>query len=268
MLRNKPFYYSRAIPVLAAGMIGYLIGGWHPATSRDGSALSATESVALRFPQDWIEGRADANTPAAGLLSAATATTGTSDAELALLSPEPMVRRPDPPAAAQSSQLTPQVAPATPAALPEPRLQLAAAEEVVPRRMVAPSPAVAAAPVHVIKAPAVAAIHHPPMNRPGYMLDDAQIASIKERLHLTPDQEQMWPAVEAALRNIAYEREQQARGRGIRAERTQTAEVDPQSVEGLKSAAVPLIMSFNDEQKQEVRNLAHVMGLDQLASEF
>ena len=36
------------------------------------------------------------------------------------------------------------------------------------------------------------------------MLDDAQIASIKERLHLTPDQEEMWPAVEAALRNMAY----------------------------------------------------------------
>ncbi len=47
-------------------------------------------------------------------------------------------------------------------------------------------------------------------NRPGYMLDDAQIASIKERLHLTPDQEQMWPAVEAALRNIAYTRVQDA----------------------------------------------------------
>jgi len=27
-------------------------------------------------------------------------------------------------------------------------------------------------------------------------------------------------------------------------------------------------MSFNSEQKDEVRNLAHVMGLDQLASEF
>ncbi len=105
-----------------------------------------------------------------------------------------------------------------------------------------------------------------PMNRPGYMLDDAQIASIKERLHLTPDQEQMWPAVEAALRNIAYTRAQQARSRG--AGIVQTGDIDPGSVDNLKSAAVPLIMSFNDDQKQEVRNLAHVMGLDQLASEF
>ena len=106
------------------------------------------------------------------------------------------------------------------------------------------------------------------MNRPGFMLDDAQIASIKERLHLTPDQEQMWPAVEGALRNIAYTRAQQARRRGISGDTMQVADIDPESVEGLKSAAVPLIMSFDDEQKQQVRDLAHVMGLDQLASEF
>ena len=106
------------------------------------------------------------------------------------------------------------------------------------------------------------------MNRPGFMFDDAQIASIKERLHLTPDQQQMWPAVEAALRNIAYTRAQQARRRAVSGETTQAADIDPDSVAGLKSAAVPLIMSFDEEQKQEVRDLAHVMGLDQLASQF
>ena len=46
--------------------------------------------------------------------------------------------------------------------------------------------------------------------------------------------------------------------------------LDPDSdeVQDLKSAAIPLLMSFNDEQKDEVRSLAHVMGLDRLASEF
>jgi hypothetical protein len=29
-----------------------------------------------------------------------------------------------------------------------------------------------------------------------------------------------------------------------------------------------LIMSFSAEQKSEARNIAHVMGLDQLASQF
>ncbi len=102
------------------------------------------------------------------------------------------------------------------------------------------------------------------------MLNDAQIASIKQRLHLTADQEQMWPAVEAALRNIAYARAREARQRGAPASAAKLAAADPNSVEvqGLKSAAIPLLMSFNDEQKDEVRNLAHVMGLDQLAQQF
>ena len=56
--------------------------------------------------------------------------------------------------------------------------------------------------------------HAPPVahaaNRPGYMLDDTQIASIKQRLRLTPDQERMWPAVEVALRNIAFARARDA----------------------------------------------------------
>jgi hypothetical protein len=77
----------------------------------------------------------------------------------------------------------------------------------------------------------------------------------------------MWPAVEAALRNMAYKKTQQAAAHGG-PRNVQAAAVDPEAVEGLKSAAVPLIMSFNSEQKDEVRNLAHVMGLDQLASQF
>ena len=99
-------------------------------------------------------------------------------------------------------------------------------------------------------------------SRPGYLLDDAQIASIKRRLHLTPDQEQMWPAVESALRQIAFAKAREAHRRG--------GSLDPNSaeVQDLKSAAIPLLMSFSSEQKDEVRNLAHVMGLDQLASQF
>ena len=96
---------------------------------------------------------------------------------------------------------------------------------------------------------------------------DAQIAGIKQRLHLTPDQERMWPAVEAALRNMAYKRTQQAAARGA-TRNVEAVAVDPEAVEGLKSAAVPLIMSFSSEQKDEVRSLVHVMGLDQLAAQF
>jgi hypothetical protein len=115
--------------------------------------------------------------------------------------------------------------------------------------------------------PSAAAARPTAASRAGYILDEAQIASIKTRLHLTPDQERMWPAVEAALRNMAYKRTQQMAARGA-ARNVQAAAIDPEAVEGLKSAAVPLIMSFSSEQKEEVRSLAHVMGLDQLASQF
>ena len=79
----------------------------------------------------------------------------------------------------------------------------------------------------------------------------------------------MWPAVEAALRNIAYAKERDARRHGAPTT-ADVASIDPYApeVQDLKSAAIPLIMSFSDEQKNEVRSLAHVMGLDQLASEF
>jgi hypothetical protein len=120
-----------------------------------------------------------------------------------------------------------------------------------------------------IAAKAAAAVHRHLNDRPGFVLNDAQIASIKERLHLTPDQEEMWPAVEAALRNLAYTRAREARRKNEPAD-AELASTDQNSaeVQGLKSAAIPLLMSFNSEQKDEVRNIAHVMGLDQLASQF
>lgn len=289
MRRNKPRKHGRIFPVLAAALIGYLIGGWHPAALRASSDSSAADAVALRFPQAWEKisqpAAADNALPESGVLhdDAATATSpsaNVSDAQFALLDPQPMIPRSPPLPIAQTS-LDP---------APQARVQLASAEAAAPAatldsnaaRPLQAQPFAAAQPQRPVKsataksmeakraepkslAPKSLASTAPrrPMNRPGYMLDDAQIASIKERLHLTPDQEQMWPAVEAALRNIAYTRAQQARSRA-----TQPADIDPESVEGLKSAAVPLILSFNEEQKQQVRDLAHVMGLDQLASQF
>ena len=142
-------------------------------------------------------------------------------------------------------------------------------------RSATPAPAQKPAQNTAVAAPPAAKVaaampHRPPVEqRPGYVLNDAQIASIKERLHMTPDQEQMWPSVEAALRNIAYTHRSNRRVAALlRRGTAQTATIDPEAVQSLKSAAVPLIMSFNSEQKDEVRNLVHVMGLDQLASQF
>jgi len=284
MRRDRALTRGRTFPVLLAGLIGYLIGGWHPLAMQSRN-LSAAESVAQRFPQEWdtatpVTGAADLS-PAAGILNASAATAavnGTDDAQFALLNPEPMVppaidsavpQAPQHPVAEASVQVATAGAAGSRASFDANEMPELAPPVAMPARPIhsIKAPALAAAPLRTSRAPTLAALP-PPMNRPGYMLDDAQIASIKERLRLTPDQEQMWPAVDAALRNIAYERARQARGRGAADGGTRLADVDPESVAGLKSAAVPLIMSFNDEQKQEVRNLAHVMGLDRLASEF
>jgi len=254
MRRNKAFKRGRTVSVLLAGAIGYLIGAWHPAAI-DGDPPA--DKVALRFPQEW-----NMASPTSAGMSAAAAmpTVSVIKAEqLALFNPEPMVPQ-------INRQAAPQ--PAKDAGADAP-IQTAARETVVssPTRdagepMHAPSPAAAARAAAPTRTP-LAAARRPVNDRPGYVLDDAQIASIKERLHLTPDQERMWPAVEGALRNIAYARAQAARRPGV-----PDGAADPDAVASLKSAAVPLIMSFDDEQKQEVRSLAHVMGLDRLASQF
>ncbi len=246
MRRNKAFKRGRVLSIVVAGLAGYVIGGWNGPVPH-GSQLSASQTVALRFMQDVDD---------AATVAAATTTLG--NAQFALLSPQPMVPQ------ASSQQVASASAPVQQASMtpaPQAKVELASAEDTVP----APQPAARPSKIAV----AAAVVRRVVNERPGFVLNDAQIASIKERLHLTPDQEEMWPAVEAALRNLAYSRAREARRHGTPAT-TQLASADPSStdVQDLKSAAIPLIMSFNSEQKDEVRNIAHVMGLDQLANQF
>jgi hypothetical protein len=105
----------------------------------------------------------------------------------------------------------------------------------------------------------VAAVHR----RPNAVLDDGQIASIKRRLHLSPYQERMWPAVESELRKLAVAAPAQQQAK--RGKEPPKLELSSADVARLKSAALPLIMSFNDEQRGELRNMAHVTGLDRYA---
>jgi hypothetical protein len=101
------------------------------------------------------------------------------------------------------------------------------------------------------------------------LFNDAQLASIKTRLRLSPDQEQYWPQVEQALRAISWRLATQQTGRRT-AHGSGAATIDPNSPEvaRLKSAAFPLIMSLRTDQKEQVRQLAHTMGLSQVASMF
>jgi len=250
MRRRTASKRGRVLPLLAACAFGYVTGAWHVTALREAGHSSAADVVAQRFPQEWKQPPAD---------TLAAVRNARTDPDL--LSPAPMA----PPAQSQSSTEQPVEKSVTLA--PEGRiLQTASLEAVAPPAAnaadLSPRPAAGAA-----AKPSAAVARPTAASRAGYILDEAQIASIKTRLHLTPDQERMWPAVEAALRNMAYKRTQQAATRGA-ARNVQAAAVDPEAVEGLKSAAVPLIMSFSSEQKEEVRSLAHVMGLDQLASQF
>jgi hypothetical protein len=101
------------------------------------------------------------------------------------------------------------------------------------------------------------------------LFNDAQLASIKLRLRLTPQQEHYWPPVEKALRAISFKAAQQTDARRpVRG--APAAGIDPNSaeVQQLKSAAFPLIMSLREDQKREVRQLAHTMGLSKVAAMF
>ena len=149
-----------------------------------------------------------------------------------------------------------------------------AADAVEPVATAAPEPVAPAPPTAAAKpTPAPAAPVHHVSSRPGSVLNDAQIASIKKRLNLTPDQASLWPAVETALRNISYvpkAKEVKVASLGNGTGRGPMAYVDTNSaeVQQLKYAAIPLIMRLNDDQKREVKSMAYVMGLESVASSF
>ena len=194
-LKRGHFHF---LPLLVAGMIGYLMGDWH-ALAVHTAGLTASQSVALRFP----EAKPDSAILDSGLatLAGPGGSIALNDASSVLLSPAPMVSRSQRVAVAQTAQI-PQ-APVRVAtaedAVPLPAQAAAPAARVAPApspRKADPKPA-AVQPKSELKSAATEATRNG--NRPGFVLNDAQIASIKTRLHLSPDQEQLWPAVEAAL---------------------------------------------------------------------
>jgi len=208
--------------------------------------LSPAQIVALRFPQAWSAPSAPARAqaiaaretdrgqpgnvlfsphPTYALASASTEVAG-------VLSPVQAMAYADP-----TSDAASQSQPAT--AAPKERT----ASLTRPTERVTPPP-------------------RPPV-RSRNVLNDEQIASLKERLNLTPKQAPYWPAVEAALRKITWPKTAHKGG-------TPAARIDPNSkeVQELKSAAIPLIMMMSGEQKDEVRRLAHVMGLGSVATQF
>jgi hypothetical protein len=116
-------------------------------------------------------------------------------------------------------------------------------------------------------APKVAAKPAAPAPQKSYaLLSDGQIAGIKDRLHLTSDQEYYWPGVENALRAVA----RRINANHFSNPHAAAAQIDPNSeeVQQLKSAAMPLLFSLREDQKNEVRSLARMIGLEQVAAQI
>jgi len=151
-------------------------------------------------------------------------------------------------------------------ALPtEPPLRQAYAEarsvDIEGLKLTDPAPS-SAKPKAVEPKPVAAA--KPPVQKSYALLSDAQIAGIKDRLKLTPDQEYYWPGIENALRAVS---------RKIQAARLSdpnnaaAVKIDPDGAEvlELKSAAMPLLFQLREDQKREVRSLARLIGLEKVA---
>jgi len=218
--------------VIGAGTVAGLLAG-EGSSGAQTRELSPAQVVAFRFPPTWH------SAPAAPAPAVVPATK-----QHHLFDPTPVYAL-----ASADPQTAPAALPSSVLAYADPSASSAAehtqqAEQTVTRpaeRRAAPPPR--------------------PAKPNNHVLNDAQIASIKTRLKLTPDQQRYWPAVEAALRGIAY-KVNKSHGR------LAAIDADSPEVAQLKSAAIPLIMSFSEEQKSEVRQLVQVMGLQKLASQF
>jgi hypothetical protein len=129
------------------------------------------------------------------------------------------------------------------------------------------SEAPAAAEVPAVEVPAKPKVVAKPQPQKSYsLLSDAQIAGIRDRLKLSSSQEYYWPSVETALRNVV---------RKISANKLSNPHapgvpIDPNcdEVQQLKSAAMPLLFQLRDDQKEEVRKLARIIGLEKVAQQI
>ncbi|NEU98681.1 hypothetical protein [Bradyrhizobium uaiense] len=120
------------------------------------------------------------------------------------------------------------------------------------------------APAPVAAAPKPKAAAKPAPQRTYALLSDAQIAGIKDRLKLSSSQEYYWPAVETALRAVA--RKIHAKRQGDPAAGNMPIDPDSEEVQQLKSAAMPLLFQLREDQKNEVRSLARLIGLERVAA--
>jgi hypothetical protein len=128
----------------------------------------------------------------------------------------------------------------------------------------APAPAETTA---AIEAPAKPkAVVKPQPQKTYSLLSDVQIAGIRDRLKLSSSQEYYWPSVETALRNVV----KKISANKLSNPNGPNVQIDPNcdEVQQLKSAAMPLLFQLRDDQKEEVRKLARIIGLEKVAQQI
>ncbi|CUT12249.1 blr1331 hypothetical protein [Bradyrhizobium sp.] len=137
----------------------------------------------------------------------------------------------------------------------------------MPKASVNEAPAAAEIPaVEVPAKPKVVAKPQPQPQKSYSLLSDVQIAGIRDRLKLSSSQEYYWPSVETALRNVV----RKISANKLSNPHVQGVPIDPNcdEVQQLKSAAMPLLFQLRDDQKEEVRKLARIIGLEKVAQQI
>ncbi len=246
--------FARLAVFVLGGSALFLAGDLTSAQSRE---LTPAETVAFRFPPNW--GIAQAPQP-----SRTAARSGSQRvASMQAVDPEPAYALASVDTRSVRVALPPRPSSPREQALPTAALGYATQATEGARERRAPAAAAvgraAAAPQQHERRAALAAAPRP-VKQSSNVFTDSEIAGIKTKLKLSPQQQLYWPAVASALRNIDYVKQQDGNSTSI----------DPNSsgVQQLKSAAFPLIMSFDEEQKSHVRQLARNMGLESVASSF
>jgi hypothetical protein len=199
--------------------------------------MPPSETVNLRFPANWTEAEGE---PAPRTLAFASA-----DGGITLFNPRSFspIAEAHAAVAPSATEAPVKAKPSAQAAAPKPAAEAAATGP---------------AKIALASASSKPAIVAPkPAPRSNAVLNESQIAGIKKRLALTPDQERYWPAVEAELRKMEYSKKSPQGG-----SRMASIDMSKMDVEGLKSAGFPLVMSFSDDQRRELKSLAHLLGLE------
>ncbi len=235
--------------ILALVGASFLLGGLTSAQARD---LTPAETVAFRFPPNWPIAQAPKPAQTAST-SASQRSRPQRVASLQTITNEPAYTLAS---ADTHPERAPQAGVLQTAALGYASPETEAAAHRAPA--VAPVERAAAVPQHTRHASIPAGPHL--VKQSANVFTDSQIDDLKTKLRLSPRQQSYWPAVASALRNIDYVKSQGGNGKSI--------DPDSPGVQQLKSAAFPLILSFDETQKNHVRQLARNMGLENVASSF